>query len=105
VQLAGHALVMLWLVNRLAPLRGRGLGPAALKAALASLLMAALLWPGLPVVQGWFPAGNTLTEALTLGLLALAGGGAYLLALILLRAQELTLLAGLLKRLWPDKKY
>lgn len=103
VQLTGHALVMLWLVNRLAPLRGRGLGPAALKAVLASLLMAALLWPGLPVVQGWFPASNTLTEALTLGLLALAGGGAYLLALILLRAQELTLLAGLFKRLWPGR--
>ena len=103
VQLTGHALVMLWLVNRLAPLRGRGLGPAALKAALASLLMAILLWPGLPAVQGWFPAGNTLTEALTLGLLSLAGGGVYLLALTLLRAQELTLLAGLLKRLWPGR--
>lgn len=104
VQWTGHALVMLWLVNRIWPLRGRGLGETALKAVLSSLLMAALLWPGLPFVQAWFPPGNIFTRALVLGIMSLAGGGVYLLALTLLGSKELTLLAGLLKRLWPGTR-
>jgi hypothetical protein len=89
---------MLWLVNRLAPLRGRGLGPAAVKAAAAALLMGVTLWSALSAFNLWFPAKNTVIELITVGVLSLAGGSVYLAGLALLRAQELTLLTALLQR-------
>lgn len=100
VQWTGHALVMLWLVNRLAPLRGRGLGPAALKAVAAALLMGVILWSALSPLDTWFPAKNTVTELITVGVLSLVGGSVYLAGLALLRTQELTLLMALLQRFW-----
>jgi putative peptidoglycan lipid II flippase len=100
VQWTGHALVMLWLVNRLAPLRGRGLGPAALKAVAAALLMGVILWSALSPLDTWFPAKNTVTELITVGVLSLVGGSVYLAGLALLRTQELTLLTALLQRFW-----
>jgi len=101
VQLTGHALVMLWLVNRLAPLRGRGLESTTFKAVAAATVMGLLLWLTLPFLQAQLPADNLINEAALVGLLSLAGGGSYLLGLYLLRSQELTLLFSLLQRFVP----
>ena len=103
VQLTGHALVMLWLVSRLAPLRGHGLGPATLKALVAALVMAAVLWQALPFLKGWLSADSLIAEVTRVGLLSGLGGGVYLLALYLLRVQELALLSALLKRFWSKQ--
>ncbi len=104
IQLTGHALVMLWLVNRLAPLRGRGLGPTIVKALLASGLMAAGLGLLLPWLTGSLLRQGFLAEALLVGSLSLVGGTIYLLALILLKAEELTLLTTLLRRFLPGRE-
>ncbi len=103
VQLAGHALVMLWLVNRLAPLRGRGLGPATFKAIGGSLVMGLVLWQTLPLLQTWLSVDNLIAKAAVVGILVGVGGGVYLLTLALLRAQELTLLSNLLRRFLPRR--
>jgi len=102
VQLTGHALVMLWLVNRLAPLRGlrgRGLGPTTLKAITAAGVMGLALWAARP----WLPADNMLAETALVGSLCLLGGGVYLAALGFLRAEELKLLTTLLERFLPRR--
>ncbi len=101
VQLTGHALVMLWLVNRLAPLRGRGLGPTILKAIAASTAMGLALWTTLPTLKAWLSAERFMAEVTLVGMLCLLGGGVYLLMLILLRTEELTLLSALLQRFLP----
>jgi putative peptidoglycan lipid II flippase len=101
IQLTGHALVMLWLINRIAPLAGRGLGTTALKSLLAALVMGAglgLAWPGL---AAWWPPLNLGREIGLVLLLSLAGAGLYLLMLVILRVPELNLLAGLLRRFLP----
>lgn len=105
VQLTGHALVMLWLVNRLAPLRGRGLEPTTLKALAAAAAMGLLLWLALPFLQAQLPADKLINEVMLVGLLSLMGGGIYLLGLYLLRAQELTLLFSLLQRFLPKHNH
>jgi putative peptidoglycan lipid II flippase len=101
VQLTGHALVMLWLVNRLAPLRGHSLGPTMLKALVAAAVMGLALWITLPQFKAGLTGESLITEAALVGGLSLLGGAVYLLALYLLRTPELSLLQGLLKRLWP----
>lgn len=103
VQLTGHALVMLWLVNRLAPLRGHGLGPTTLKALAAALVMGAILGLMLPLLKAWFPADKLIGEVALVVLLSVLGGSIYLLALYLLRVQELALLSSLLKRFLPKQ--
>lgn len=104
IQLTGHALVMLWLVNRLAPLRRRGLGPTIFKAAGGSLAMGLILWSTLPALRTWLLRGTLITELVFVGVLCLLGGSFYLLTLILLRAEELTLLSGLVHRFLPRFK-
>ncbi len=101
VQWLGHALVMLWLVNRLASLRGRGLGPTTLKATGASLAMGLVLWLTLPRLAAWLPPVTLITEIMLVGTLSLLGSAIYLLALWLLQVPELRLLSPLLSRLWP----
>jgi putative peptidoglycan lipid II flippase len=106
VQLTGHALVMLWLVNRLAPRRGlggRGLGPTTLKAMAAAGVMGLALWAARPWLQAWLPGDTILAEAALIGGLCLAGGGVYLAALGCLRAEELELLTTLLARFLPRR--
>ncbi|MFN8459098.1 MAG: murein biosynthesis integral membrane protein MurJ [Anaerolineae bacterium] len=100
VQLTGHALVMLWLVNRMAPLGGRGLGSTTLKAAAASAGMGLVLWGVITLLPGWLPADNLIGEMILVGASSLAGGAVYLLALYLLRVPELSLLLGMVKRVW-----
>lgn len=103
IQLTGHALVMMWLINRLAPLRGRGLGPTTLKALTASGAMAVGLLGALPPLRNWLPPEGLVAEIVLVGILTLFGTGIYLPALALLRAQELTLLSALLQRFLPKR--
>ena len=103
VQLTGHALVMLWLVNRMATLRGWGLGPATLKAGGAAAVMGLILWGGLPLLESWLPTDALLGEVVLVASLSLLGGGIYLLALWLLRVEELTLLSSLIQRFLPSR--
>jgi putative peptidoglycan lipid II flippase len=103
VQLIGHALVMLWLINRRTPLRGRGLGPTTLKAIVASLAMGMGLWGTSLLLANWLPAEGLIAEIALVSILSLFGAGIYLLALILLRAQELALLFSLLRRFLPKQ--
>jgi putative peptidoglycan lipid II flippase len=103
IQLTGHALVMIWLVNRVASLRRRGLGPTILKALTASLVMGLGLWGVLPLLTNWLPAEGLVTEIVLVGILSLFGGGIYLLVLILLKAQELKLLSSLRQRFLPNQ--
>ena len=104
VQLTGHALVMIWLLNRIAPLRQRGLGPTTWKAITGSLVMVAGLWFALSFLNQWLPPTGTLNELIQVALLTLLGGGLYFLALIALRVPELNLLFSLAKRFSPQSK-
>lgn len=99
VQLTGHACVMLWLVNRLAPLRGHHLGQTTFKAGLASLVMATGLGLGRFSLAGWLPTAQLLGEVSLVALLSLLGGGLYFLMLSLLRVPELTTLWSLVRRI------
>ncbi|HXV44304.1 MAG TPA: murein biosynthesis integral membrane protein MurJ [Anaerolineae bacterium] len=101
VQLTGHALVMLWLVNRLAPLRRHGLGPTIFKAMTAAFSMGLVLWAALPPLKSWLWADSLTTEVALVVILTILGSGIYLLILYLLRTQELSLLSALLKRFLP----
>jgi putative peptidoglycan lipid II flippase len=101
VQLTGHALVMLWLVNRLETLQGRGLGLTILKAIAAAAAMGVVLGMVLPFFKAWLSADNLVTEISLVGALSLVGGGIYLTVLYLLRTPELSLLSALLKRFLP----
>jgi hypothetical protein len=52
-------------------------------------------------LKGWLPPDSLVAEVILVGLLSGLGGGVYLLALYLLRVQELSLLSSLLKRFLP----
>ncbi|RME74095.1 MAG: murein biosynthesis integral membrane protein MurJ [Chloroflexi bacterium] len=95
VQLTGHALVMLWLVNRLASLRGRGLAVTLFKAGLASAGMGLWLVGLTRLLAPLFLAGHLLSEVALVGLLSATGAAVYFLLLWLLRAGELQLLFAL----------
>jgi putative peptidoglycan lipid II flippase len=101
VQLTGHALVMLWLVNRLAPLRQHRLGLTTFKAMSAAFSMGLVLWAALPLLKSWLWADSLTTEVALVAILAILGSGIYLLILYLLRTPELSLLSALLKRFLP----
>jgi peptidoglycan biosynthesis protein MviN/MurJ (putative lipid II flippase) len=94
---------MIWLINRMASLRGRDLGPTILKALIASLVMGLGLWGALPLLTDWLPTEGLIAEIAQVGILGLFGGGIYLLVLILLKAQELKLLSSLWRRFLPKR--
>lgn len=98
IKLAGHALVMLWLIGRGGRLRGLGLGRTAVKALLAAGVMGLATAGLLRVLQPLLPAGPLLNELLLVGLASLAGLAVYGLLLLLLRAPEVQLVLGLLAR-------
>jgi putative peptidoglycan lipid II flippase len=104
IQLTGHALVMLWLMNRQASLAGYGLGTTSLKAIVASLAMGLVLWRIQPFLHPLSAQNSFAAELLLVGTLTLTGGLVYLLALWLLRAEELTLLRSLVQRFLPVPK-
>ncbi len=101
VQLTGHALIMMWLVNRLAPLGGRGLDITVLKAVVASVVMGVVLWTLSILLSDWLSSEQLVIEGALVGTLSLLGGGIYLLVLRIFRTRELTVLAALLRRYLP----
>lgn len=103
VQLTGHALLMLWLVNRLASLGGHRLGATTLKAACAALVMGLGLWLSGPLPQQWLPVENLITKSMSMAVLVMFGGGIYILLLYLLKVPELAFLIQRLQRLSPAK--
>ncbi|RMF04395.1 MAG: murein biosynthesis integral membrane protein MurJ [Chloroflexi bacterium] len=103
VQLTGHALVMLWLVNRVASLRGRRLGQTTFKTVAATAAMSAVLWLSLPLLNQWLPPLNLLFKALHLGVLVLLGASVYFVAAWLLRLPELQTLLQLPARFLPRR--
>lgn len=98
VQLTGHALVMLWLVNRIAPLGGHSLGSTTFKGLIASAVMGLVLLISLVILKNWLTIEGFVAEAVVIGSLSLLGGGVYLLALYVLRVPELSLLFSIAKR-------
>lgn len=98
LQLTGHALVMLWLVHRLASLNGRGLLLTTLKAVVAAVSMGAMLWVMVPTLGQWIPGQSLVREAIRMGILTAIGGGIYFAVLIPLRVPELNLLYQLVQR-------
>ena len=103
VQLTGHALVMLWLVNRQASLKGRQLGTTTLKASVAALAMGSVLWLGLPPLQTLFVPETLSGRALLVGSAVVLGGGVYLLAALLLKIPEVKLIQTLVTRFLPTR--
>jgi len=76
-QLTGHALVMLWLMGRVGPLRRQGLGSTALRALAASLVMGGLAFAA-AVGLGMLLPGRSLASQAAVALGAgLAGLAAY----------------------------
>ena len=98
-QLSGHALVMFWLVNRLAPLRGHDIGLTMFKAIGAAMLMGAFLWTTLPILQSWLGTDSFSQRAMLVIGLTVAGSATYFAGLALLRVSELALIWGIVKRL------
>ena len=92
-----HALIMIWLVSRISPLRGRGLGLTTLKAGLAAAGMAAVLWAMLTWLTPLLPPTRLINEALLVGLPALVGGGLYFILIGLLKVDEISVLARLVR--------
>jgi putative peptidoglycan lipid II flippase len=93
-QLAGHALVMLFFTQtRLGGLGGEGLGRTTLKLVGASALMAAVMFllPGFALTEGW------IQKIVAVLVPALVGGGVYVVALKLLRVQELDQMWGVVR--------
>lgn len=99
VQLTGHALVMLWLVNRQSPLTGRQLGSTTLKAMAAALVMGGVLLVGLSLLPTYLPGDGLRWQALRLGILVMLGGGAYVALAALLRVGELKQIQALVLRI------
>jgi putative peptidoglycan lipid II flippase len=98
IQLTSHALIMLWLTNRVAPLKGQHLGSTTLKAGGAALAMGLILGAIWPVLATRLSGSSWPSELLLVGLATGIGGGVYLLGLWLLRTPELTLLGNILQR-------
>ena len=105
VQLTGHALVMVWLVNRMASLRKKRLGVTTLKAAAGSILMGLVLWVSLPLLQSVLTADTLITKTIIIGILVALGGGVYFAVLTLLKVPDLTLVYNLAKRFLPKRTH
>jgi len=99
VQLTGHALVMLWLIHhRVGSLRGRGLVHTTLKALVASLAMGGLTYLTARWLVYRFPDRILLHEVIVVGGAALVGLLVYGALLMLMRIDEVWVLAALFRR-------
>lgn len=101
VQLTGHALVMLWLVNRITSLGNQQLLATTGKALLSAGLMGLALRVSLPLAQTILPGDSLLNRAVLVGVLVALGGGVYFGAAALLKIRELGLIVNLLRRFVP----
>jgi len=99
VQLTGHALVMLWLIHRrVGSLRGRGLGRTTLKALVASLAMGGLTYLTARWLVYRFPDQILLHEVIVVGGAAIVGLLVYGSLVMLMRIDEVWVLAALFRR-------
>jgi len=99
VQLTGHALVMLWLIHhRVGSLRGRGLVHTTLKALVASLAMGGLAYLTARWLVYRFPDRILLHEVIVVGGAALVGLLVYGALMMLMRIDEVWVLAALFRR-------
>jgi hypothetical protein len=99
VQLTGHALVMLWLINqRVGSLRGRGLVRTSLKALAASLVTGAMVFVTAGGLGARSPGQTLLQELIVVGGAALVGLAVYGALVTLLRIKEVGALLALLRR-------
>jgi putative peptidoglycan lipid II flippase len=93
IQLTSHALLMLYLAHRrFDALRNQALGRTALKVAVASLVIGAVVWAGMPGLTRLAALSSVWSE-----LLVVAGGAAvgvltYGVMLWILRVEDLTTL-------------
>lgn len=99
VQLTGHALVMLWLVNRLGSLRGHRLGPTGLKSVLSAIVMGLGLWWGVLTAPQWWDSSGFAGRAGQIAVLIGLGGGVYFTMALLFRMPEISLLGQIVQRL------
>ena len=100
VQLAGHALAMLWLFwRRVGTLRGHGIGSTLLKSAFASAVMGGVTYGIVLGMERLLPLGGTLGWAVTVAAGGGAGLGVYLAVCALLRVRELELVRSLVRPL------
>lgn len=94
-QLAGHALVMLWLTKiRLGGIGGEGVGATTLKVVAAGAVMGVVMW-FVPQVS---LAGGIVDEVSHVVLPAAGGGIVYVAMLKFLRVSELEQVIGMLRR-------
>jgi putative peptidoglycan lipid II flippase len=98
IQLTGHALVMLWLIQRVGSLRGRGLEWTALKAFFASLVMGGLAFGSAQWLVAHFPAQVLLHELIVVGGAGAVGVAVYGALALLLSLEEVGIFVALLRR-------
>jgi putative peptidoglycan lipid II flippase len=99
VQLTGHALVMLWLINhRVGSMRGRGLRRTTIKALMASLAAGGAAWAAAHWLAARFSAQTLFHEVIVVGGAAFAGLAVYGLLVVLLRIEEVGMVVELMRR-------
>jgi putative peptidoglycan lipid II flippase len=100
VQLAGHALIMVWLFRRrVGALRGHGIGSTLLKSAFASTVMGGVTYSIVLGMEQLLPVGGTLGWAATVAAGGGIGLGVYLAVCARLRVRELQLVRSLVQPL------
>lgn len=99
VQLTGHALVMLWLINhRIGAMSGRGLRITTIKALMASLAAGGVAFATAHWLAARFSVQTLPHEVIVVGGAALAGLAVYALLVALLRIEEVGMVVELLRR-------
>jgi putative peptidoglycan lipid II flippase len=97
-QLTGHALVMLWLIGRVGPLRRRGLGSTALKALAASLVMGGLAFAAAAWLAALLPGRSLMSQAAVALGAGAVGLAAYGVLVTLLRIEAAGDFVALIRR-------
>ena len=98
VQIISHAIIMLTVfARRFQGFRGYGIVRTTVKAALASLLVAALGWGSYVVLSPRMPT-DFVGQVILVGVCAGLGAGGYLLGARLLRIEEVEMLWGVVRR-------
>jgi putative peptidoglycan lipid II flippase len=104
LQLTGHALVMLWLINhRVGSMRGRGLRTTTIKALMASLAAGGAAFATAHWLAAPFSAQTLLHEVIVVGGAALTGLAVYGFLVGLLRIEEIGMVIELLRRRFRNR--
>ena len=99
LQLAIHALIMLWLLNRrMGGLHGHGMLRLLTKVCVGSVAMGAVTWLVAEMLTQSLPSGRLISEVIVVGGAAGIGFAVYVALMALLRADSGGLVHGLLKK-------